>query len=259
MSYRFHVDEKTGDLLSDHFGGPVSEDPAIPGTTPPNGWSTRSHLRREFPDLGKGDFRNPSVFIKHHEGFTVSHFRYVSYEVMDGKPELPELPATFGSPEKVKSLVVRLYDSHSQVAADLMYSIFPEHDAITRRVVLTNESERPVTIEKLGSMSIDFPYAEYDVIGLRGEWSRERSQFRRKVDYGMQRSARFPRAMSQANSTTVLVATRDTLRTSTTPSWVSLLQTPQNRRAMLGVSPSFIRALLRLKLRRALTVSFVLP
>lgn len=186
ISYRFHVDEKTGDLLSDHFGGSVTEDPSIPGTTPPNGWSTTSHLRREFPDLGKGDFRNPSIFIKHHEGFTVSHFRYQSYKVIDGKPEIPELPATFGSSDEVKSLVVRLYDSHSQVAADLVYSIFPEHDAIVRRVVLTNESDKAVSIEKLGSMSIDLPHSDYDIVGLRGEWSRERSQFRRKVDYGMQ-------------------------------------------------------------------------
>lgn len=188
MSYRFHVDEKTGDLLSDHFGGSVTEDPAIPGTTPPHGWSTTSHLRREFPDLGKGDFRNPSVHIKHHQGFTVSNFRYQSHEVVDGKPEFVELPATFGSADQVKSLIIRLYDNHSNVAADLVYSVFPEHNAIVRRVVLTNKSDQPVTIEKLGSMSIDLPHAEYDIVGLRGEWSRERSQFRRKVDYGMQRS-----------------------------------------------------------------------
>ena len=189
MSYRFHVDDKTGDLMSDHFGGLVTEDPAIPGTTPPNGWSTTSHLRREFPELGKGDFRNPAVFIKHHEGFTVSHFKYQSYEVVDGKPEFSELPATFGEADQVKTLIVRMYDSYSHVAADLIYSVFPEHDAIVRRVVLTNKSEHPVTIEKLGSLSIDLPYAEYDMVGLRGEWARERSQFRHKVEYGMQRLA----------------------------------------------------------------------
>ena len=189
MSYRFHVDEKTGDLRSDHFGGPVTEAPAIPGTTPPNGWATTSHLRREFPELGKGDFRNPAVFIKHHEGFTVSQFRYQSYEVFDGKPEFSELPATFGEAGQVKTLIVRMYDSHSHVAADLIYSVFSEHDAIVRRVVLTNKSENTVTIEKLASLSIDLPCAEYDMVGLRGEWARERSQFRRKVQYGVQRLA----------------------------------------------------------------------
>ncbi|KAK5053982.1 hypothetical protein LTR84_001944 [Exophiala bonariae] len=186
MSYRFHVDERTGDLMSDHFGGLVTEDPAIPGTTPPNGWSTTSHLRREFPELGKGDFRNPAVFLKHHEGFTVSHFKYQSYEVIDGKPEFSDLPATFGEADEVKTLIVRMYDSHSHVQADLIYSVFVEHDAIVRRVVLTNKSENPVTVEKMASLSIDLPYAEYDMVGLRGEWTRERSQFRRKVEYGMQ-------------------------------------------------------------------------
>lgn len=187
MSYRFHVDDETGDLMSDHFGGLVTEDPAIPGTTPANGWSTTSHRRREFPELGKGDFRNPAVFLKHHEGFTVSHFKYQSYEVVDGKPEFSDLPATFGEADEVKTLVVRMYDSHSHVQADLIYSIFVEHDAIVRRVVLTNKSENTVTVEKMASLSIDLPYAEYDMVGLRGEWTRERSQFRRKVDYGMHR------------------------------------------------------------------------
>lgn len=187
MSYRFHVNEESGDLISDHFGGLVTEDPPIPGTTPVSGWSTTSALRREFPELGKGDFRNPAIHIKHHEGFTVSHFKYRSYEVIDGKPDYPGLPATFGNADQVSTLIVRMYDSYSHVAADLVYSVFPEHDTVVRRVVLTNQSQNSVTVEKLKSLSIDLPYAEYDMIGLRGEWARERAQYRRKVDYGMQR------------------------------------------------------------------------
>lgn len=187
MSYRFHVHEESGDLISDHFGGLVTEIPPVPGTTPVSGWSMKSSHRREFPELGKGDFRNPAIHIQHHAGFTVSHFKYQSYEVIDGKPEYPEMPATFGTTAQVSTLIVRMFDSYSHVAADLVYSIFPEHDAIVRRVVLTNESSNPVVIEKLKSFSIDFPYSEYDMIGLRGEWARERNLYRRKVDYGMQR------------------------------------------------------------------------
>ncbi|KAH6695430.1 Melibiase-domain-containing protein [Plectosphaerella plurivora] len=187
MSYRFHVNDKTGDLMSDHWGATVTEDPAIPGTTPPNGWSTTSHLRREFPELGKGDFRNPAVFIKHHEGSTVSHFQYQSHQILTGKPAIAQLPSTFGHDDEVHTLVVRMYDSYSDVAADLYYSVFPAHDAIVRRVEITNKSDKAVHIEKLASMSIDLPHADaYDMVGLRGEWARERSQFRRPVDYGMQ-------------------------------------------------------------------------
>lgn len=218
MSYRFHVDEESGDLLSDHFGGSVTEDPAIPGTTPRSGWSTTSDLRREFPELGKGDFRNPTVFIKHHEGHTVSHFKYQSHEVVDGKPKYSELPATFGEADQVKTLIVHMYDSYSDVAAQLHYSVFPEHDAIVRRVVLTNKSNNPVVIEKLGSFNIDLPYADYDMIGLRGEWARERSQFRRKIEYGMQRLARSKiRDEHQANALTVLAVPLDTRHTFTIP------------------------------------------
>lgn len=187
MSYRFHVDDATGDLFSDHFGGSVTEDPSIPGTTPQSGWSMCSAIRREFPELGKGDFRNPAVHIRHHEGFTVSQFKYQSYDIIEGKPEFPGMPATFGEVDEVRTLIVHMYDSYSDVAADLIYSVFPEYDAIVRRVVLTNKSNNPVVIEKLKSFNIDFPHSDYDMIGLRGEWSRERTQYRRKVDYGMQR------------------------------------------------------------------------
>ncbi|KIW14594.1 hypothetical protein PV08_07378 [Exophiala spinifera] len=186
ISYRFHVDETTGDLLSDHFGGLVTENPIIPGTTPSSGWSMNGSFRREFPESGKGDFRNPAVYIKHHEGFTVSHFRFQSYKVFDGKPDFPEMPATFGNVDEVKTLVVSMYDAYSDVAADLVYSVFAEHDAIVRRVVLTNKSAKPVTIEKVASFSVDIPAAEYDMVCLRGEWSRERAELRRKVEYGMQ-------------------------------------------------------------------------
>lgn len=187
MSYRLHVDEATGDLMSDHFGGSVTEDPIIPGTTPPNGWSTGSSRRREFPESGKGDFRNPAVVVRHHAGFTVNHFRYQSHEVVEGKPDLTDLPGTFGEAAQVSTLIVRMYDEHSSVAADLIYSVFPEHDAIVRSVKVTNKGDLPVVVEKLSSFSIDFPHAEYDMVGLRGEWTRERNQFRRKIEYGMQR------------------------------------------------------------------------
>ncbi|KAM0326091.1 hypothetical protein ACHAQA_006684 [Verticillium albo-atrum] len=141
----------TGDLMSSHFGGLVTEDPAIPGMTPPNGWSTTSHLRREFPELGKGDFRNPAVFMKHHEIFTVSHFhfQYQSHEVIHGKPDIPLL----ASADQVQTLILHMYDSYSHVAADLIYSVFPKHDTIVRKVVVTNKGEHPVMIEKLASSS----------------------------------------------------------------------------------------------------------
>ncbi|KAJ4172226.1 Alpha-glucosidase 2 [Fusarium falciforme] len=130
--------------------------------------------------------RAPAVQIKQAKGYTVSDFRYKSHSVVNGKPALDGLPCTFGQDDEVSTLVIRLWDSYSSVAADLSYSIFPKHDAIVRSVKITNQSDEEVTIEKLASISVDLPHREYEMLQLKGEWSRECTRIRRKVDYGSQ-------------------------------------------------------------------------
>ena len=185
MSYRFYADE-TGDLVSTHFGGPVTEDvTALIGD--PNGWSgLLGRIRREHPDLGRGDFRTPAFQIRQSEGYTVSDFRYESHDIISGKPALPGLPSTFGSEEDASTLIIHLYDNYSSVAADLSYSIFPKHDAIIRSVNITNKGTKDITLEKIASLSVDLPYEDLDMIELRGEWAREAQRVRRKVEYGSQ-------------------------------------------------------------------------
>ncbi|KAF5229939.1 hypothetical protein FAUST_10103 [Fusarium austroamericanum] len=186
VSYRFHVDSATGDLLLDHFGSRVTENPIAQIQSNGGGWSTQAHLRREFPDLGRGDFRTPAVHIKHAKGFTVCDFKYKSYTITKGKPALEKLPCTFGSDDDVSTLVIHLCDEQSSVGADLSYSIFPNSDAIVKNVRVINNSDDVIVVEKLASFSVDFPHDEYDMLHLRGEWTRECSRTRRKVEYGTQ-------------------------------------------------------------------------
>lgn len=180
------MDELTGDLLSDHFGGSATESmemlaPEI------NGWVDMiGRVRREYPDLGRGDFRVPAVQIHQSEGYTVSDLQYRSHRVTAGKPGLPGLPATFGTDSEVSTLVVSLYDNYSSIAVDLSYSIFPKYDAIVRSVNITNEGEGNITIAKAASLSVDLPFEDLEMIELRGDWAREAMRVRRKVGYGTQ-------------------------------------------------------------------------
>ena len=185
VSYRFHVDPESGDIITDHFGGAVTETPPAHIAFNSGGWSTSAHLRREFPDAGRGDFRVPAVQITQAQGHALCEFRYRSHEVLDGKPGLEGLPATFGGEGDVKTLVVKMYDEVSKVAADLSYSVFPKLDAIARSVRITNEGSEGIVIDRL-STSVDLPYDEYDMLVLHGEWSRERTRVRRKVAPGVQ-------------------------------------------------------------------------
>ncbi|KAK8079087.1 alpha-galactosidase C [Apiospora phragmitis] len=187
VSYRFHVDEETGDLVNDHFGGLVTE--TVPMLAPQTqGWVEQiGRVKREFPDLGRGDFRVPAVRIQQAAGYTVSDFRYRAHDVVKGKPALPGLPSTFGREEgDVATLVVHMYDNYSSVAADLTYSVFPKLDAIVRSVNITNEGTGNITVERLASFSVDLPYGDFDMIELKGDWAREGMKVRRKVDYGTQ-------------------------------------------------------------------------
>lgn len=187
MSYRFHVDKVTGDLISNHFGGLVNEDPIANEGFNGGGWSTQEHLRREFPDLGRGDFRSPAVRIKHPTGNTVSSFKYDSHSVVNGKPGLKGLPSTFGKDDEVTTLIVRMHDVVSSVQVDLRYSVFPQHNAIARSTTVRNMGDKDITVEKLASICVDLPHDEYEMLQLQGEWVRECTRTRRKVDYGMQR------------------------------------------------------------------------
>lgn len=185
-SYRFHVDNSTGDLIGDHFGASAYETVSIPEPVV-NGWvGLPGRVRREFPDLGRGDFRSPAVRIRQTAGYTVSELQYQSHEVVAGKPSLPGLPAFFGSDQDVSTLVVRMYDNYSAIEVDLSYSVFPAYDAIVRSVNITNMGEGNITVEKLASFSVDLPYTELDMIELRGDWARENMRTRRKVEYGTQ-------------------------------------------------------------------------
>lgn len=187
VSYRFHVNETSGDLITDHFGGPAMEDGITAEVGPVQGWVNKiGRVRREFPDLGRGDFRVPAFQIKQSAGYTVSDFRYESHEVMEGKPALPGLPSTFGEDDEVSTLVIRLRDNYSAVDADLMYSIFPKYDAIARSVNITNRGNGTIHLEKLASLSVDLPHTDLDMLEIKGDWAREGMRVRRKVDVGTQ-------------------------------------------------------------------------
>lgn len=184
MSYLFHVDTDSGDLISDHFGGPAVDFPQ-PANILPWGWHDElANNRREFPDVGRSDFRLPAIHIEHADGDTVSSFLYQSHEVVQGKPDLPGLPATYGNGSDVTTLIVQLYDNVSDVSAALSYSIFPKYNAIARSFSITNNGSGDIVIERAASFSTDFPNVDLDMIEVHGDWSHEFNRVKRKVDYG---------------------------------------------------------------------------
>ena len=178
------MDTQNGDLISDHFGAPVT-DFVPPAYILPWGWhDNRANDRREFPDIGRSDIRLPAIHIEHSDGDTVSAFLYQSHEIVPGKPSIPGFPATYGNESDVTTIQVRLYDNVSDVGAVLSYSIFPKYNAIARSFKITNNGTGDIVIERAASFSFDFPNLEFEVIEPHGDWYHEMNTVRRKVDYG---------------------------------------------------------------------------
>ncbi|KAF2703246.1 glycoside hydrolase family 36 protein [Pleomassaria siparia CBS 279.74] len=184
VSYLFHVDRFSGDLVSDHFGGRAT-DFTPPAAIYQGGWSDGlTNTRREFPDVGRSDFRLPAIHIQHESGSTVSEFLYQTHKVVEGKPPLPGLPSTYGNESDVSTLIVNLYDNYSDISAVLSYSIFPRENAIARSFQIINNGTSQITIERAASFSADLPNLDLDMIEIHGDWAHEFNRVNRKIDYG---------------------------------------------------------------------------
>lgn len=144
-------------------------------------------MPHEYPSYGSSDFRTPAFEAQYSDGTTVSDLRYESHEVVQGKPALPGLPATYTeSDDEAVTLLVKLRDSLTGLVVTLSYSVYEALDAITRSVSFANESEETLQLQRALSMSVDFQHDRYDMLQLSGSWSRERDVFRRPLRPGMQ-------------------------------------------------------------------------
>ncbi|MGD6876294.1 alpha-galactosidase [Bacillus infantis] len=156
---------------------PYADDPAFSLET----------LRQEYPVYGSSDFREPAIVVKRNGFNHIPDFRYERYQVMEGKPLLKGLPATYTEENgEAATLQIVLRDEKLQAELVLNYTIFKNHPAITRSARLKNEGEEPLEIDRLMSASIDFPDSNFEFIHLSGTWSRERHVKERKLQAGIQ-------------------------------------------------------------------------
>ncbi|WP_336989927.1 alpha-galactosidase [Bacillus infantis] len=156
---------------------PYADDPAFSLET----------LRQEFPVYGSSDFREPAIVVKRNGLNHIPDFRFVQFEIMEGKPLLKGLPATYTEDNgEAATLQIFLRDEKLQAQLVLNYTIFKNHPAITRSVRLKNEGDEPLDIDRLMSASIDLPDSNFRFLHLAGTWSRERHVKERKLQAGIQ-------------------------------------------------------------------------
>lgn len=197
VSYIFRVSED-GKLLQLYYGAAVPERDYSylvelqhrPMTTYRKEGDLRyslEHVRQEFPEYGTTDFRHPSICLRQKNGSRVTDFVYVSHQMVDGKPALEGLPATYTETQtEAKTLILTLRDAVTKVEVQLFYTIFTDWPVIARSSKVINQGRETCYLESLASLSLDLPDADYDWLQLSGAWARERHIKERPLQQGIQ-------------------------------------------------------------------------
>ena len=107
---------------------------------------TLDHTPHEYPSHGLGDLREGALSVRRKDGTRSVDLRVTGWEVVDGKPGIPGLPATFG--DQAKTLLLHLQDALIGLTATLSYTLFEDVAGVMRHAVLHNASEEELVIER---------------------------------------------------------------------------------------------------------------
>ncbi|MDQ8738763.1 alpha-galactosidase [Paenibacillus sp. LHD-38] len=144
-------------------------------------------LPHEYPAYGNSDFRMPAFQVQLPNGSTVSDLRYDSYKIVNGKPALDGLPATYTeNDEEAQTLEITLKDELIGLSVILSYTVFEQFDAIARSARIVNNGAGTLQLQRAFSMSLDFAHDRFEMLQLSGAWIRERHVHKRKLVPGLQ-------------------------------------------------------------------------
>lgn len=145
------------------------------------------HIKQEYPAYGSGDMRHPAIDILQENGSRIVNFAYQSHEIISGKPQLKDLPATYvENNDEATTLLITLFDEVIDTKIILSYTIYENLAVITRNAYIENCGNQKLILNQAMSMSLDLPDKDYEMIELTGAWSRERSIKNRKLEHGIQ-------------------------------------------------------------------------
>ena len=140
----------------------------------------------EYSGNGIGDYRESCIAVKTANGSRTVDLKFVDYDIVNGKPGISGLPASFAGEEEVQTLVVHMMDGGCGIDVDLIYSVFEDEDVITRSVSVKNAGDRDIRLTKVYSACIDMDDEDFEMLTLHGSWARERQIERRPIAYGKQ-------------------------------------------------------------------------
>ncbi len=124
-------------------------------------------LPEEVTSEGYGDYKTPSFCaINMRDQSRSFDFLYQGYKTQKGIVRMDSsLPQALASEDTAQSLVVTLCDKTQKVELDLIYTVFPLCDVITKRAVFKNTSKDKFFVTTFSSSILDIPGHDYLING----------------------------------------------------------------------------------------------
>ena len=251
-SYLFRV--RDGFLEHLHFGARVSASDADALAVQPGcGWGDSTLYREdsnancmdifplEWSGCGRGDYRESPLELLQNGTPISTDFRYTGCEAL--KTPLPSvLPASRGQ----TVLAVYLEDKAAKLRLTLLYGVLPT--VFTRRAILENFSDTPVSIQKFMSTCTDIP-GDWTMHTFSGGWIAEMQHTKTPVTMARSCLESTTGASSSRANPGFLLAAPDATETSGTVCGFNLLYSGSHylsaqkslqglTRIMQGISPS---------------------
>lgn len=139
----------------------------------------------ETSTQGNGDHRIPNYQIRNEQGQNVTDFRFKDYVIYQGKKILQGLPSL--RPEHASTLEIILEDPIPKLRMILVYTLYENYPVITRNVRFENLGTDPVYLENAGSLLLDLPRNNLDLVTLNGSHTNEANIHRQALHPGIQK------------------------------------------------------------------------
>jgi alpha-galactosidase len=140
-----------------------------------------------YPTAGIGDFRVPALTARLADGSSSLRLRYVSHEIVPGKPALPGLPATYVEDlAEAETVEILLRDEAAELEVSLAVTAFAALSVVARSARIRNVGRHPVRLGTAMSVALDLPDAGWTMDQLSGSWGRERHVVSRPLVPGRQ-------------------------------------------------------------------------
>lgn len=127
----------------------------------------------EYSVFGAGDYRLSALLVRQGNGAQGLELRYDSHRISRRKYSLPGLPSV-RQEDHCRTLTIDLTDAASGIRVRLYYGVLEARDVITRAVQIINEGRDAADLEKAASMTLDFPYGNWDLVHFHGRHTMER-------------------------------------------------------------------------------------